>query len=134
MDDENLIEKILDGLDDEYKFIVDVIEECETLISFDELHEKMINKELLLCTNQYTSSSLPTSENPTHTTLILETTNQVSLGHHGCHPLHLLSCPMAPRPPLKMIALLIVFIWVNVKVVEYKDIQLNNILFIGYCH
>ena len=37
LDDEDLIEKILDGLNDEYKSIFDTIEGCETLISFDEL-------------------------------------------------------------------------------------------------
>ena len=37
LEDEDLIEKILDGLDDEYKSIFDTIEGCETLISFDEL-------------------------------------------------------------------------------------------------
>lgn len=56
MDDEDLIEKILDRLDDEYKSIVDAIEGRETLISFDELHEKLINKEVFLRTNQSTSS------------------------------------------------------------------------------
>ena len=35
MDDEDLIEKILDGLYDEYKPIVDAIEGHETLIFFD---------------------------------------------------------------------------------------------------
>ena len=46
MNDEDLIEKILDELDNEYKSIVDAIEGRETLISFDKLHEKLINKEL----------------------------------------------------------------------------------------
>ena len=40
----NSLKKILDRLDDEYKSIVDAIEGLETLISFDELHEKLINK------------------------------------------------------------------------------------------
>ena len=51
MDDEDLIEKILDGLDDEYKSIVDAIKRHETLIFFDELHEKLINKKISLRTN-----------------------------------------------------------------------------------
>lgn len=49
IDDEDLIENILNGLDDEYKSIVDAIKTHETLISFDELHEELTNKKLLLC-------------------------------------------------------------------------------------
>ena len=45
MNDKDLIKKILDELDCEYKSIVDAIEGRGTLISFDELHEKLINKE-----------------------------------------------------------------------------------------
>lgn len=48
MDDEDFIQKILDGLNDNYKPIVDVIYGRDTLISFDELHGKLINKELSL--------------------------------------------------------------------------------------
>ena len=48
MDHEDLIEKILDGLGDNYQSIIDVVNGRETTISFDELLEKLINKELLL--------------------------------------------------------------------------------------
>ncbi|RVW22330.1 hypothetical protein CK203_101842 [Vitis vinifera] len=40
---------------------------------------------------------------------------------------------MAPLLLLKVIVLLVVLIWVNVRVVEYEDIRLNNVLFISYC-
>lgn len=46
MNDEDLIEKILDELNYEYKSIIDAIEGRETLISIDKLHEKLINKDL----------------------------------------------------------------------------------------
>ena len=66
LDDEDLIEKVLDGLDDDYKSIVDIINGSDTLISFDELHEKLINKELSLRLTQ-SSSPLPVTVNPTNT-------------------------------------------------------------------
>lgn len=46
MDCKDLIEKILDGLDDNYKHIIDVINGRDTPISFDELYGKLIKKEL----------------------------------------------------------------------------------------
>ena len=61
MDHEDLIEKILDGLKDDYKPIIDVINGHETPISFDELHEKSINKELSLHLHHSNSSPLPVS-------------------------------------------------------------------------
>ena len=48
IDTEDLIDKILNGLDDDYKSIVDNIHGRDTTISFDEIHEKLINKELSL--------------------------------------------------------------------------------------
>lgn len=38
--EKNLIKKILDGLNDEYKEIVWVMQTYETLITFTKLHEK----------------------------------------------------------------------------------------------
>lgn len=37
MNNEDIIEKILDGVDDDYNLIVDAINACNTIISFDEL-------------------------------------------------------------------------------------------------
>lgn len=48
MDHKDLIEKILHGLDGDYKPIIDFINGCDTPISFDELHKKLISKELSL--------------------------------------------------------------------------------------
>lgn len=58
LDQEDLIETVLDGLDDSYKLVVDAINNRETLISFDELHEKLINHELSLQESKSSSSSL----------------------------------------------------------------------------
>lgn len=63
MDHEDLIQKILDGLDNEDKSITDVIEGHDTPISFDELHKNLINKELSLRLLQSSSSPLPASAN-----------------------------------------------------------------------
>ena len=43
LDHEDLIDKILDGLDDDYKTIDDIVQNREAPILFDELHEKLIN-------------------------------------------------------------------------------------------
>ncbi|KAH7557325.1 hypothetical protein JRO89_XS11G0120400 [Xanthoceras sorbifolium] len=48
LDNEDLIEKILDGLDDDYRPLIDAINGRDIMISFDELHEKLITKELML--------------------------------------------------------------------------------------
>ena len=48
MDEEDLTYQILVGLGDEYKSIVYAVSACETSIMFDELHEKLLNKEASL--------------------------------------------------------------------------------------
>ena len=48
LDHEDLIEKILEGLDEEYQPVIDAINDRDKPISFDELHEQLINKELSL--------------------------------------------------------------------------------------
>ena len=63
MDVEDLTDFFLDVLDDDYKPIIDIINGRDTPISFDELNEKLINKELSLRLYHSKSSSLPTSEN-----------------------------------------------------------------------
>ena len=49
LDHEDLIKKILEGIDEDYQPVIDVINGRDTPISFDELHEKLINKEPALC-------------------------------------------------------------------------------------
>ena len=48
VDEEDLIDKILDGLGDEYKGIVNAVNARQMLISFAEIHEKLTNKEVSL--------------------------------------------------------------------------------------
>ena len=48
IDDEDLIDQVLEGLSDEYKSVIDAINARDTLISFDELHEKLLNEEAYL--------------------------------------------------------------------------------------
>ena len=65
LDHEDLIEKILEGLADDNQLVIDTVNAHDTPISFDELHEKLINKELLL--RQKTNSTpLLATANPTH--------------------------------------------------------------------
>ena len=65
VDDEDLIDQVLEGLSDEYKSVIDAINARDTLISFDELHEKLLNKEASLQTAQPSPLSLPAMANPT---------------------------------------------------------------------
>lgn len=64
-DHEDIIEKIMDGLDDDYQPVIDAINGRDIQISFDELHEKLINNELLLH-QKISSSPLPASANQTN--------------------------------------------------------------------
>ncbi|KAJ9566806.1 hypothetical protein OSB04_002772 [Centaurea solstitialis] len=45
---EDLIDRVLDGLDSTYTSVIDAVNGRDTTISFEELHEKLINKELSL--------------------------------------------------------------------------------------
>ncbi|KAH7569107.1 hypothetical protein JRO89_XS06G0107500 [Xanthoceras sorbifolium] len=96
LDDEDLIEKILDGLDDDYRPLVDAINGRDTMISFDEHHEKLIIKELILNQSRSSSASLLATVNLAvpHTRLWLSsypspTSSAVgpqSSSSHGPHP------------------------------------------------
>ena len=48
MDHENLLDKTLAGHVNEYQSVIDSINGCYTPIPFDELHDKPINKEIIL--------------------------------------------------------------------------------------
>ncbi|RVW65937.1 Retrovirus-related Pol polyprotein from transposon RE2 [Vitis vinifera] len=64
IDDEDLIDQVLEGLSDEYKSVIDAINARDTLISFAELHEKLLNKEASLETTQPSPLSLLATTNP----------------------------------------------------------------------
>ncbi|KAL6315549.1 hypothetical protein AAG906_000852 [Vitis piasezkii] len=65
LDQEDLIEKVLEGLDENYQSIIDAVNGRDSTISFDELHEKLINKELSL-RNKISPSPLPASRHATN--------------------------------------------------------------------
>ena len=52
VDDEDLIDRVLEGISDEYKSVIDAINVHDTSIYFVELHEKLLNKEASLQTAQ----------------------------------------------------------------------------------
>ena len=64
MDHKDRLEKILDGLRSEYKFVIDSINGRDTPIFFDELHEKLINKEITLQQQHSLSFVVPATANP----------------------------------------------------------------------
>ncbi|PON47560.1 hypothetical protein PanWU01x14_243190, partial [Parasponia andersonii] len=61
IDEEDLTDRILEGLGDEYKSIADAVNARETPLTFDELHEKLINKEASL--KHQSSSPFPITAN-----------------------------------------------------------------------
>ncbi|KZV31132.1 hypothetical protein F511_11845 [Dorcoceras hygrometricum] len=66
LDHENIIEKVLEGLDNTYQSVIDAVNSRDTPITFDELHEKLIHKELSLRHNS-PSLALPASAHLAHT-------------------------------------------------------------------
>ncbi|XP_021745468.1 uncharacterized protein LOC110711399 [Chenopodium quinoa] len=54
IDHEDFIDRVLAGLDDSYKSVIDSVNGRDTPISFEELHEKLINKELSIFQTQST--------------------------------------------------------------------------------
>ncbi|KAA8539032.1 hypothetical protein F0562_025724 [Nyssa sinensis] len=68
MDDDDLIEKILNGLDSDYKDLVHVVHACNTPFTFDEFYEKLLTFEAHLQENKPDQYCLPASANPTHCT------------------------------------------------------------------
>ncbi|KAL6330019.1 hypothetical protein AAG906_039934 [Vitis piasezkii] len=56
---------LLEGLDENYQSIIDAVNGRDSTISFDELHEKLINKELSL-RNKISPSPLPASAHATN--------------------------------------------------------------------
>ncbi|KAI4346084.1 hypothetical protein L6164_013166 [Bauhinia variegata] len=66
LDSEDLVDYVLHGLDGSYQPIIDAINVRDTPIKFEELHEKLINKELFL-KMAGSPSSIPT------TTLTIQT-------------------------------------------------------------
>ena len=65
IDDEDFIDRVLEGLSDEYKSVIDAINARDTSISFVELYDKLLNKEASLQTAQPSPLSLPATTNPT---------------------------------------------------------------------
>ncbi|GAB2303644.1 hypothetical protein Dimus_038791 [Dionaea muscipula] len=58
-DQEDIVEYVLNGLDASFQTVIDGVYARDTTISFDELHEKLIQKELQLKTEGTESSSSP---------------------------------------------------------------------------
>lgn len=65
LDAEDLTEKILDGLSDEYKELVRAVQARDTIITFEELHEKLLNFEASVLTTKPEPSHFPATANPT---------------------------------------------------------------------
>ena len=98
MDEEDLMEQILDGVDDEYKELIYVIQAHDTAITFDELHEKLANFEASLHTKQPTLDHLLATANLTHRNINWHSSHSPSHNRGRC-PSFLSSnhSPMAPN-------------------------------------
>lgn len=64
VDIEDLTDKILDGLDSEYNELVRVVQARDTPISFEELHEKLLNFEASLQVSKPEKNYFPATANP----------------------------------------------------------------------
>ncbi|KAK5784394.1 hypothetical protein PVK06_038917 [Gossypium arboreum] len=64
LDIDDLIEKVLEGLNDTFRPVINAVNSRDTAITFDELHEKLINRELAL---HKSSSSVSVTAYSTHT-------------------------------------------------------------------
>ncbi|RVW40981.1 Retrovirus-related Pol polyprotein from transposon RE2 [Vitis vinifera] len=64
MNEDDLIEKILDGLGDDYKELIRAVQARDTMIMFDKLHEKLLNFEASLQGAKSEPSHFPASANP----------------------------------------------------------------------
>lgn len=63
MDPEDLIEQILVGLPEKYKLEVDATNGRDNLISFTELHEKLVNREAMIMCAQPSTPAFPVTAN-----------------------------------------------------------------------
>lgn len=66
IDPEDVTYRILNGLDSRYQYVIDVVHARDTPISFAELHEKLINKELALSAETPPSLTYPAVANSTY--------------------------------------------------------------------
>nr|GMD67874.1 Retrovirus-related Pol polyprotein from transposon RE1 [Ipomoea batatas] len=66
MEHEDITYKILDGLNSDYQFVIDVVNGRDSIISFEELHEKLIIKELALH-RAAAPTTFPATAHPTQT-------------------------------------------------------------------
>ena len=64
LDPEDIVDKVLDQLNDlDYESVINDVQNRETPITFDELHEKLINRELSLKHKAKSSNSFPATVN-----------------------------------------------------------------------
>ncbi|KAH7550369.1 hypothetical protein JRO89_XS13G0179400 [Xanthoceras sorbifolium] len=68
MDQEDLTEKILDGLGDDYKKLVRSVQARDTSITFEELYQKLLSFEASIQANIKTDVHFPITTNPTNRT------------------------------------------------------------------
>ena len=64
MNEDDLTDKILDGLGDDYKELIHAVQARDTMIMFDEFHEKLLNFEASLQGAKSKPSHFPASANP----------------------------------------------------------------------
>lgn len=77
---DDLIERVLEGLgDNNYQGVIDAINARESAISFAELHQKLINRELAIkaqpILGSFPASTYATSSRPIHNYQLRQTTN-----------------------------------------------------------
>lgn len=83
-DHEDLLDIITDGLGDDFRAIVEMVNGRDSPISVEELHEKLLNREnTLLITNATIASSVPVTANAAHYPQQQATRGNYRGGHSG---------------------------------------------------
>lgn len=86
IDKEDRIEKILDGLGDEYNELVHTVQARDTSITFDELHKKLLSFEASLSAKS--EICIPILVNPTNMTNIININWRQHKTNTSWHPNH----------------------------------------------
>ncbi|KAH7571524.1 hypothetical protein JRO89_XS04G0070600 [Xanthoceras sorbifolium] len=85
MDEDDLTDQILDNLGDDYKELVCAVQACDSFISFDELHAKLLNFKATLENGKTDQVHFPASANITNRNIgnINSTSRRPSLNKHS---------------------------------------------------
>ena len=125
MEEEDLIEKILDGLGDDYKELVRAVQARDTSITFDELHEKLLSFEASLSANTKSEIHLSITANPTNRTTPTNTNWRPHKTNTNWRPNH--SSSMGNTTGIHLQPTMAVLLWPPTQVFQLATIALHPV-------